>query len=176
MDLMGLHRVDAAVGEAVRQTIDNLPRADTITRSTTDLGSMFMVGSSSATLWALGRRTDAVEVLAAGTLGWAVANEVKKVFDRPRPYQGEDTRRLINPPMGSSMPSGHSAVVFAVTTVLGHQSLKDRRWPWPLIGIWVPLTRIHLGVHYPADTMAGAAIGYGLGRAVVAVRRRLANR
>ncbi|MGI9017418.1 MAG: phosphatase PAP2 family protein [Euzebya sp.] len=160
----------------MRTAVGVVPRSTEITRATTDLGSMFMVVSAAATLYRMGHRWEAGEVLVAGSLGWFVAHKTKKAFDRPRPYESESTERHILPPIGSSMPSGHSAVIFAVVTVLGKRSLPSRRWPYPLVAAWVPMTRIHLGVHYPCDTLIGAILGHGLGRVVSAVSRRLQSR
>ncbi|MEE8602614.1 phosphatase PAP2 family protein [Euzebya tangerina] len=153
----------------VRQAFSRLPGAVALSRATTDLGSMFMVAGAAAMLLAGGRVRRAGEVAAAGALGWTVAHQAKKVFDRPRPYEAEATPRLIAEPTGSSMPSGHAAVAMATATVLAGRAGPGRRWVWLLMPAWVPLTRIHLGVHYPTDTMAGLILGHGLGRLVVAV-------
>jgi membrane-associated phospholipid phosphatase len=163
------HRLDARLGDGVRAVVGRLPAASTLTRYTTDLGSMFMATTAGLALLRLGHRRTAAEVVAAGVLGWVVAQESKKAFDRPRPYQAEGVRRLIPEPTGSSMPSGHAAVAAAVTTVLSARSLPGRRWPWPLLAGWVPATRIHLGVHYPSDTVVGLALGHLLGRGVLGV-------
>ncbi len=170
------HRLDARLGDAVRSAVSRIPGSTPLTRHTTDLGSMFMTVTAAAALLRAGRRRQSAEIMAAGTLGWVVAQEVKNVFDRPRPYQAEGTRRLIPEPTGSSMPSGHSAVVGAVATVIAHRSVPGRRWPWPLVALWVPATRIHLGVHYPSDTAVGLGLGHGLGLAVLALSRRLTAR
>jgi membrane-associated phospholipid phosphatase len=171
--MQALHRADARVGDAVRAvTGDRGPVVDAAVRITTDLGSMFMVVWAGATLERLGHRRAALEVLAAGNLGWVIAQEAKRSFDRPRPYQAEGTPRLIPEPSGSSLPSGHAAVAAAVATVLADRSAIGRRWPWVLMAVYVPLTRVHLGVHYPTDTLAGALLGHGLGRVVRAVSRR----
>ncbi|WP_370327679.1 phosphatase PAP2 family protein [Euzebya sp.] len=167
------HRADARLGDVVRATTGRVGSSDDIARLTTDLGSMFMVVFAAATLSRLGHHRRAIEVLAAGTLGWSVAQQAKEIVDRPRPYEAEGTRRLIPEPVGSSMPSGHSAVVFAVAAVLADRSRPGRRWPWPIMALWVPMTRVHLGVHYPADTLVGATLGLGLGRAVLWAADRL---
>ncbi len=173
MNLRQLHRLDAALGDLVRSVVGQAPGAVAITRHTTDLGSMFMVTAAAVGLRRFGHRRSAAEVLTAGSLAWVIAHYAKTLVDRPRPYEAEQVRRLIPPPTGSSMPSGHAAVVSAVTTVLASHSRPGERWGWPLVTAWVPTTRIFLGVHYPADTVAGAVLGHGLGRAVAGVSARL---
>jgi hypothetical protein len=83
------HRLDARCGDAVRSVVGRLPAATAVTRHTTDLGSMFMVTTAGAVLAAAGRRRVAGELVVGGALGWVTAQEVKKAFDRPRPYQSE---------------------------------------------------------------------------------------
>lgn len=168
-----LHDVDRQAGEIIRRAVGRLPAATAVTRATTDLGSMFMVVGASAVLLMRGRRRRALEVAAAGALGWTVAQRVKHAFDRLRPYQAEDTVRLIPEPTGSSMPSGHAAVVAGVASVLAADSCRRRRWVWAVVAAWVPLTRIHLGVHYPTDTVVGLGLGRILGTVVLRLSDRL---
>jgi len=84
-------------------------------------------------------------------------------------------------PTSSSFPSGHSASAFAFATAISRDS------PWLAVAIQflagsVAYSRVHTGVHYPGDTIAGALIGAGAGQAVSSVfdralaRRALARR
>lgn len=62
----------------------------------------------------------------------------------------------------ASFPSGHTSTAFATATSV---SLEYPKWYVivPLFG-WagtVGYSRMHLGVHYPSDVLAGAAIGAG---------------
>lgn len=137
---------------------------------------MFMVVGAAGVLQMSRRRKKAAEVMLAGALGWSVAQRAKLIFDRLRPYQADETPRLIAEPTGSSMPSGHAAVVAGVATVLAEGSRPRRRWVWALVAAWVPMTRIHLGVHYPADTLVGLGLGRILGMLVLRLSARLPAR
>lgn len=87
---------------------------------------------------------------------------LKKVVDRPRPFQEYP---FIHPAVvetDPSFPSGHTTAAFAAATSL---SLTARKWyvtvPAYLWAGTVAYSRLHLGVHYPSDVLAGALIGAG---------------
>lgn len=89
---------------------------------------------------------------------------IKMIFQRPRP---DEAFRLIQEG-GYSFTSGHSItsmVVFGLLIYLVRKYVKDRKKadiltfllgiPWIFIG----LSRIYMGVHYPSDVLAGWALG-----------------
>ncbi len=61
---------------------------------------------------------------------------------------------------GYSMPSGHALLS---TVVWGYMALQLRSWRWRLAALAVILlvsfSRVYLHVHWPADVLAGLAIG-----------------
>ena len=69
------------------------------------------------------------------------------------------------------MPSGHAALSFALVT---SWSLSHPRWyviaPGAVWASSVAVSRVWLGVHYPTDILAGAAIGAGVALLVYLVR------
>ena len=64
---------------------------------------------------------------------------------------------------GYSMPSGHALLA---TVVWGYIALQLRSRPWRLTALavilFVSFSRLYLHVHWPADVLAGIAIGAGL--------------
>ena len=91
----------------------------------------------------------------------AVANGLlKPVFPRSRP----DTelvpvlRRVLAPPVSSSFPSGHSASAAAFVTAVAIESPKAGLLLAPVAAA-VCYSRVHVGVHWPTDVVAGAALG-----------------
>lgn len=122
-----------------------------------------------------GRRA-AANGLASIALTSAVVNLVlKRVGNRRRPdryiYDVPVTRQVAMP-RSTSWPSGHSASASAFATGVGAA--------WPAAGIplsvvasLVAYSRVHTGVHYPSDTIAGTASGVSLAPlAVAALERR----
>lgn len=177
--MRSLQHGDRRLGDAVRAVVR--PWVEGVVINTTDLGSMYAVAGASAVLAVGGERRRALLLSLGGAGAWVAAQEAKKLFDRPRPYEADGVPRLIRPPTGSSFPSGHAAVATATGVLLAAEVDGRRGWRgWPLLGLWVPLTRISAGVHYPSDTVAGAAIGAVVAKSVlaassVAVRRRSAR-
>lgn len=126
-----------------------------------------------AALWLSGRpdfRRAALRGLGGLALASAVTNGPGKwISDRPRPAPDLVTlgRRLLRAPRTSSFPSGHSASAAAFATgVALEQPLVAV--PVGLLAAGVAASRVHTGVHYPGDVVAGLAVGaaatYGLTR------------
>ena len=107
-------------------------------------------------------------------LAYAVATEVtlglKLLVGRPRPHG-----HMLVTAYGSSFPSGHAATAFAAAVAVG---LLHRRLLAPLVVLagLIAFSRVYLGVHYPFDVLAGAAIGTGIALALAPLTRRLGPR
>lgn len=124
----------------------------------------------SAALAAGGQRRAAVRGLASLALASAIANvPIKLATRRSRPHLQfvPLPRQLLRQPTTSSFPSGHStsAAAFAVGVGLEQPALAV---PVGLLAAGVAYGRVHTGVHYPGDVVAGLALGAGC---AVAVRR-----
>jgi undecaprenyl-diphosphatase len=84
--------------------------------------------------------------------------------DRP-PVSRPVPEPLLEAPSTYSFPSGHATVAFACATVL---SLAVPRLRWPLFALaaLIAFSRVYVGVHYPGDVLAGAALGILLATAL----------
>jgi decaprenylphosphoryl-5-phosphoribose phosphatase len=100
---------------------------------------------------------------ATGTVGAAylISTSIKVAIGRQRPVV-DDLPHLMVTPTGLSFPSSHSTSSFAAAQAFG--PLLPRG---PLLGAaaGMAFSRLYLGVHYPSDVAAGAALGTVLGRA-----------
>jgi membrane-associated phospholipid phosphatase len=160
-------RTDADLFEVVNR--GHGPLLDSGFAAITELGSLYAVGSAAGVLAAAGRPGPAVRAATAAGATWVLGQVVKKVVDRPRPYVADPdgTRAMIAPPMGTSWPSSHPAVLTAFTTVAGREISAGplARAGLAALGVKVAASRVYLGVHFPSDVASGLLMG----RAVAAI-------
>ncbi len=105
---------------------------------------------------------------------------LKRLVGRPRPF----VRRALTSrskhygrtsgEQYQSFPSGHAALSATIVTSWG---LSFPRWyvvaPGAMWAVGVSLSRLYLGVHYPSDVLAGAALGVVIGGVVHYARRSI---
>lgn len=80
---------------------------------------------------------------------------------RPEEHRVPLHRRLAKEPKTTSFPSGHaaSAAAFATGVLMEHRGLGAAVLP---VAAAVGYSRVHVGVHYPGDVVAGIAVGAGV--------------
>jgi undecaprenyl-diphosphatase len=108
-----------------------------------------------------------VRMAIAGLTCVAVYKLIKMKTGRPRPFAVNGEIALWLPPLDRySFPSGHTmhAVSFTIIAVAGFPFLAALLIPFACL---VALSRLVLGLHYPTDVIAGAAIGATVALAVL---------
>lgn len=124
---------------------------------------------------ALYRRSAQPFVLAllADAAAFGVSEAVKGLVGERRPH-GYDP--LVALPHSSSFPSGHATMSFACATVLS--ALVPRGAPaFFALAAAIAYSRLYLGVHWPGDVVAGAALGIAIALLLLGeVRRRSGGR
>ncbi|MFV7234883.1 phosphatase PAP2 family protein [Flavobacterium sp. ZB4R12] len=91
-----------------------------------------------------------------------VTTALKHTVKRNRPFETYQDIDKATTSLGDSFPSGHTSLAFATATSLSMAYPK-----WYVIApsfVWasaIAYSRMHSGVHYPSDVVAGAIIGSG---------------
>jgi undecaprenyl-diphosphatase len=78
---------------------------------------------------------------------------------------GVEEDRHVSMPGSTSFPSGHSASGFAFATTVG-ALVPFLALPLRLLAAAVAYSRVHTGVHYPGDAVAGSLVGGAVGLVV----------
>ena len=85
----------------------------------------------------------------------AIVDVLKLATDRPRPVD----HPLVPEPTTSSFPSGHAATSFACAATLAWFGPREAAPFLFAVAAAIAYSRVYVGVHYPLDVLAGAAIG-----------------
>jgi undecaprenyl-diphosphatase len=159
-------RVDVALYAAIAQT--PTPALDRAMARLSHAADYSRLSLASATVLAAsgprGRRAAALGLASVAVTASLVNLGVKPLGRRRRPDRvTEDVpvARHVRMPSSTSFPSGHSAAAFAFATGVGHV-LPAVAIPLRGLAALVAYSRVHTGVHYPGDVVAGALIGTAL--------------
>jgi undecaprenyl-diphosphatase len=90
---------------------------------------------------------------------YLISTSIKMAIGRKRPLV-EDLPHLMATPTGLSFPSSHSSSSFAAARAYGRLLPSV---PLYAAACAMAFSRLYLGVHYPSDIAAGAALGSVLG-------------
>jgi undecaprenyl-diphosphatase len=116
--------------------------------------------------WLLGRKRDAMYLIAVRLVVVAIGFALKEIVGRSRPALAQPVAHA----GGYSFPSGHAlgaaALYTSVAVVVA--GVVRRRWRALLVAgavvvpVLVATTRVLLGVHFPSDVAAGLVLGWAV--------------
>src|SRR3954468_8265071 len=105
------------------------------------------------------RRASMAAVLSAG-LGLVVGKVISELVDRARPFVADPhgVHLFSGHAADAGFPSDHATAAFAIAVAI---LLRKRGWGIVALVAAAVLSigRVALGVHYPSDVLAGAALG-----------------
>jgi membrane-associated phospholipid phosphatase len=164
------HRLDLAVYAAIAAT--PTPSLDTRLGRLSRAANHSRLSIAAAAILAVcgGRRGREASMLGLGSVAVtsAVLNlGVKPLVRRRRPDRAAHdvpSARHVRMPSSTAFPSGHSAAAFAFATGVGY-GLPAAGFPLRALAALVAYSRVHTGVHYPGDVIAGALLGGALAQA-----------
>ena len=112
-------------------------------------------------------------VVAVAVADWS-ATGIKTLVNRDRPpVRYAEPKALVGVPHDHSFPSGHAATSFAGATMLAF-AFPRLASILLVLAAAVAFSRVYVGVHYPVDVIAGAALGVLVATALrLLVRGRL---
>ena len=123
-----------------------------------------------------GRRAAVTGSVAIGLNSLIVNQPLKRLGRRERPDRATDeaafVERHVAMPTSTSFPSGHSASGFAFAQAVAAW-IPGAGFPLRALAAVVAYSRVHTGVHYPGDVLAGVLIGMAVGEGTARGARRL---
>ena len=175
-------RVDLALYAAIARTpTPALDRAMSRLSRAADysLLSVASAGVLATTGGRSGRRAAAMGLASVGVAAALFNLVVKPLSNRSRPDRIAERvpiARHVRMPTSTSFPSGHSATAFAFAAGVG-RVLPPAAVPLHALAALVAYSRVHTGVHYPGDVVAGAVSGTVVAQLTThALDRRAAGR
>jgi decaprenylphosphoryl-5-phosphoribose phosphatase len=176
------HPIAAALGDAdqaVLRFLRTRGHAETVETVAKALGLAGEYGAVWAGVGLLGASVDPGrrgQWLLAGASGPAAVGvnfAIKLAVGRQRPLI-EDHPPLAKAPTKLSFPSAHATSSATAATALGRVQPRARPYLFGLAGA-ICVGRPYLGMHYPSDVIAGAAIGAALGSLIPGLGARRAE-
>jgi membrane-associated phospholipid phosphatase len=160
-------RVDVALYAAIAQTpTPALDRAMARLSRAANYSRLSLVSAAvlAATGGRRGRRAATMGLASVAVTASVVNIGLKPLGRRTRPDRAAEqvpVARHVRMPSSTSFPSGHSAAAIAFATGVGHV-LPPTAIPLHGLAALVAYSRVHTGVHYPGDVVAGALMGTAL--------------
>lgn len=172
-----LNMLDVAGYAAIAAT--PTPDLDRVVRRVSRAADHWKLWLSSAAVLAVtggdrGRRAATNGVLSMAITSAVVHLALKPLSDRRRPDRAGHQvpiARQVSMPTSTSFPSGHAAAAAAFATGVAG-TFPEAGIPLSGAAAIVAYSRVHTGVHYPVDVIAGTVVGSAVAQLTVAVLAR----
>ncbi|MDO5687469.1 MAG: phosphatase PAP2 family protein [Neisseria sp.] len=132
-----------------------------VARNVSRCGDGYVYALAGVAAWQYGG-SNGVDFFRTGVMAYLIELSLyfflKNTIRRPRPHGLGGLSALINPSDTFSFPSGHTAAAFVFATLCA-VFFPAFALPALIAAVLIGLSRVVLGVHYPSDIAAGAALG-----------------
>jgi membrane-associated phospholipid phosphatase len=168
--LATLNRLDRSLYRSIART--RVPVLDRSMRALSRAADHSKLSLAASGALAIAGGPEGRRAAARGLASVAVAATFVNVLIKPLVWRRRPDRsgasvpaaRLVDMPRSRSFPSGHTAAAFAFATGAG-SVLPWTRPPLIALAALVGYSRVHTGVHYPVDVIAGSVCGVTLAEA-----------
>lgn len=111
--------------------------------------------------WFAVSRKAALKAFITGVLAWeGLSKVIAHLVDRARPSMSQiGTKELVFHRPDTSFPSDHSAFLAAVALSFYFSGQKKLAGFVAIVAVLVGIARVGIGVHFPADILAGWLVG-----------------
>lgn len=122
-------------------------------------------------------RRQGITILCSLAACFVINNLVlQNIFQRVRPFNAiAGVEALVHMPSSFSFPSGHTSSAFASAFAIRYTMGKKAWWVFILAAL-IGISRVYLGVHYPTDVIAGAAVGSLISWGVCTLAERIGRK
>jgi membrane-associated phospholipid phosphatase len=160
-----LERVDRALYDAVAAT--PTPRLDGAMRRVSTAANYSRLSIGASAILALGCGSPGRRAAASGLVSVVATSAIVNLGLKPllgrrrrpdRAAAGVPAARQVPMPASRSFPSGHTASAVAFASGVG-RVMPLAALPLHVLAATVGYSRVHTGVHYPGDVLAGAVLG-----------------
>ena len=171
---------NAALNESLFHAVNGLAPGAPASWSALSVAGLALAAWIYLTAFAADNPERAAQLLWGIVLGGLTASWIKHHLPSSRPFLalGADHLNVIGVPLSAgSMPSGHSAMAFAMLAVLASEKRRfDERSAVggflasgpglalvALLAVGIALSRLAVGAHWPADALVGGGLGIVFG-------------